>query len=81
MVLGCERLDVSGDALRTYFDRLWSLTLPIGLLFNGMAGLDGTSFHGALFGDLQSEIRFQWWSDPPPITWHAQGIAWDIVEI
>src|SRR5258708_3979575 len=43
-LLGYEQLDVSGDTLRAYFDRLRSLTLPIGPLFNGMAGLDGTSF-------------------------------------
>ena len=65
-LLGYEQLDVSGDTLRAYFERLRSLTLPIGPPFNGMAGLDGTSFHMALFGDQQSEIRFQWWSEPPP---------------
>jgi hypothetical protein len=45
---------------------LRSLTLPIEPLFNDMGGLDGASFHLALFGDLHSEVRFQWWSDPPP---------------
>jgi hypothetical protein len=65
-LLGYEELDAEGDTLRTYFDRLRSLTLPIGPVFNGMGGLDGTSFHLALFGDLHSEVRFKWWSDPPP---------------
>ena len=65
-LLGYERLDISGDTLRAYFDQLQSLTLPIGRLFNGMSGLDGTSFHLALFGDQHSQVRFQWWTKPPP---------------
>ena len=65
-LLGYEQLDVPGDTMRAYFDRLTALALPIGPLINGMSGADGTSFHLALFGDMHSEIRFRWWSEPPP---------------
>jgi hypothetical protein len=31
-----------------------------------LAGVDGVMFHLALFGDLSSAARFDWWSHPPP---------------
>lgn len=65
-LLGYEELGIESDILRAYFDKLRSLTLPIAPLFNGMGGLDGTSFQLALFGDPHAQVRFQWWSDPPP---------------
>ena len=33
-----------------------------------MAGLDGEIHQLAIFGDMWSELRFQWWSEPPH-TW------------
>lgn len=63
---GYEELDCSEDLLKGYIEKLWALTLPIGPLRNNMGGADGTSYHLALFGDLLSEVRFQWWSESPP---------------
>jgi hypothetical protein len=79
-IVGYEQLDISGDTLRGYFDRLMSLRLPIGPLLNGMSGLDGTSFHLALFGDMHSEIRFGWWSEPPPQWGPLIGVANEMIE-
>jgi hypothetical protein len=79
-LLGYEQLDESGETLRAYFDRLQSLTLPIGPLFNGMSGIDGTSFHLALFGDQHSQVRFQWWSKPPPQWAPLIGVANEMIE-
>jgi hypothetical protein len=78
--VGYEQLDISGDTVRGYFDRLMSLTLPIGPLLNGMAGLDGTSFHLTLFNDMHSEIRFGWWSEPPPQWGLMIGVANEMIE-
>lgn len=32
---------------------------------SGMGGADGSNYELAVFGDLYSEFRFQWWSEPP----------------
>ncbi len=60
MLSGYEEMDAGSDMLRSYFERLQVLTLPIGPLLNDMGGVDGTTYHLALFGDLYSEARFQW---------------------
>jgi hypothetical protein len=68
MVQGYDRVDFPAQDLRRYFERLTSLSLPLVPLLNNMAGLDGAITQLALFGDLHSEVRFRWWSEPPP-TW------------
>jgi len=55
-----------GERLRAFFDRLTSLTLPIAPDLSNLAGADGETTQLALFGDLHSHVRFQWWSDYPP---------------
>jgi hypothetical protein len=77
---GYEELDACGDMLREYFDKLRALTLPVGPLLNDMGGLDGTDYHLALFGDLQSEVRFRWWTDSPPQWAPLVVIANDMIE-
>ncbi|MDG3002396.1 hypothetical protein [Paludisphaera mucosa] len=77
---GYEELDASGDMLREYFDKLRTLTLPIGPLLNDMGGLDGTDYHLALFGDLQSEVRLRWWTESPPQWSPLVAIADDMIE-
>jgi hypothetical protein len=77
---GYEQLDVSGDTLRAYFDRLRSQTLPIGPLFDGTSVVDGTSFHLALFGDQVSQVRFKWGSGPPPQWAPLIGVANEMIE-
>jgi len=63
---GYEELDACSDMLRGYFDKLRALTLPIGPLLLNIGGADGTTYHLALCGDLDSEVRFRWWTDSPP---------------
>jgi hypothetical protein len=77
---GYEELDAEDDMLRGYVDRLRALTLPIGPMLNDLGGLDGTSYHLALFGDLHSEVRFQWWSDSPPQWAPLVEIANEMIE-
>jgi hypothetical protein len=54
------------DGLRSFFDRLTSLTLPIAPDLSNMSGLDGETTQLALLGDLHSHVRFEWWSEYPP---------------
>jgi hypothetical protein len=65
-VQGYESVPFDGDQLRSFFDRLTSLTLPIAPDLSNMAGADGETTHLALFGDLHSHVRFEWWSEYPP---------------
>ena len=65
-LIGYEPMDADGALLKTGYDRLLSLALPIAPLFNNMGGIDRETFGLSLFGDLYSECRFRWWSDPPP---------------
>lgn len=64
-LLGYDELEAPQDELNGYFDRLRALSLPISPIYEGSQGRDGTVYQLALFGDLMSEVRFQWWSDPP----------------
>ena len=52
-------------ALAEYFERLAALTLPLRPDMSGCGGADGTLYEVAVFGDLYSGWRFQWWSDWP----------------
>ena len=45
-----------------------SLALPLLPDLSGGGGADGSLYQLAVFGDLYSEFRFQWWSEPP-IQW------------
>jgi hypothetical protein len=65
MLLGYERLPFESARLSSYFERVIALSLPLGLHLNGLGGLDGTNFQFAIFGDLSSSWRFEWWSDSP----------------
>jgi hypothetical protein len=65
-VRGYEPVEFDGGTLKSYFERLASLSVPVVPHLNNMAGLDGTVFQLALFGDLWSQVRYQWWSDHPP---------------
>jgi hypothetical protein len=65
-VQGYEPTPFDSALLRSFFDRLTSLALPIAPDLSNMSGLDGETTHLALFGDLHSHVRFKWWSDYPP---------------
>ena len=64
-VQGYELTAFSSEALRGYFDRLTSRSFRIAPHLKDFVGLDGTLTHLTLFGGGYSQVRFQWWSDPP----------------
>jgi hypothetical protein len=64
-VKGYEPVEFDGRMLKEYFERLTSLTIPVAPDLSNMAGLDGTVTQLALFGDMSSQVRYQWWSDHP----------------
>ena len=66
MVQGYEPVSFDGGRLKTYFERITSLTLPVAPDLSNMSGLDGVATQLALFGDLWSQVRYQWWSEHPP---------------
>jgi hypothetical protein len=78
-LIGYEEIDAQGDSLRSYIDRLQALTLPLGPLPHDMGGLDGTTFHLAIFGSL-AEVRFRWWMEGPPPWAPLVGIANEMIE-
>lgn len=65
IVVGYEEVEVPCGDLRGWFGRIAALTVPIDLPFVGQAGLDGTRYHLAIYGDYFSEVRLQWWSGLP----------------
>lgn len=64
-VRGCDRLVADPAELKSYFEEVCSLSLPLRPNLSGMGGFDGTFYQLAVFGDLHSEVRFQWWDDAP----------------
>jgi hypothetical protein len=65
-VQGYEPVEFDCGTLKTYFERLTSLSVPVAPDLSNMAGLDGTVTQLALFGDMWSQVRYQWWSEHPP---------------
>ena len=65
-VRGYEPVDFPARRLKAFFDCLVILSVPLTPHLNYMGGADGTVTQLAIFGDMWSQVRFQWWSDPPP---------------
>ena len=65
MVTGHEVVPFVSASLVAYFERVVALTLPLSPDLSGYGGVDGTVYELAVFGDLYSEWRFQWWSSWP----------------
>jgi hypothetical protein len=63
-LVGFEPLVADTSILERFFERAAGLSLPISPDMSGAGGLDGTVTQLAVFGDLFSECRFQWWSEP-----------------
>jgi hypothetical protein len=64
-LIGYEMLAADSAMLVSLFERGAGMSLPIAPDLSGMGGLDGTVYQLAVFGDMRSEWRFQWWSQPP----------------
>jgi hypothetical protein len=80
-LVGYQLLEIDGAKLSAFVDQARGLSLPVGPLINGMGGCDGTVYHLALFGDMFSEVRFQWWSDPPPQWRPLTALADKMIEV
>jgi hypothetical protein len=63
---GYEAVSIASNVLSSFFSRVVKLSLPISPDLSNSGGLDGTIMQLALFGDLSSECRFQWWSRSAP---------------
>ncbi|MEX1224099.1 MAG: hypothetical protein WEA31_06075 [Pirellulales bacterium] len=62
---GYDRLAADSRKLNDFFHELCAVTLPLKPNMSGTGGADGTLFQLAVFGDLHSRIRFEWWSEYP----------------
>jgi hypothetical protein len=65
MVVGHDIVPFASSALAAYFRRVVGLTLPLCPDLSGNGGADGTLYELAVYGDLSSAWRFQWWSKWP----------------
>jgi hypothetical protein len=64
-LVGYRTVKISSPLLAAYFQRVVALSLPVAPDLSRRAGADGTTTQLAVFGDLYSEWRFQWWSQSP----------------
>jgi len=67
LVVGHDVVPFASSDLANYFERVASLTVPLRPDLSGSRGMDGTLWELAVFGDLLSEWRFQWWSECPEL--------------
>jgi hypothetical protein len=65
LLVGHEVVPFASAALAEYFERVAALTLSLRPDLSGCGGGDGTLHELAVFGDLSSAWRFQWWSSWP----------------
>jgi hypothetical protein len=65
LLVGHEVIPFASAALAAYFERVVGLTLPLRPDLSGYGGTDGTLHEFAVFGDMFSAWRFQWWSSWP----------------
>lgn len=65
MLVGHEVVPFPSTELAAYFDRATAINLPLRPDLRPYAGVDGTQYELALFGNLYSAWRFQWWTDWP----------------
>lgn len=77
---GWLRLPIESAKLKLFFDRVSSLTLPLGPPQEEILGLDGTMTQLAAFSGF-AEYRFQWWSEYPPSWRPLVIIAEDMLKV
>jgi hypothetical protein len=65
-LVGYDHISFESDKLAAFFARVCALSLPLAPYLNQAAGIDGDMYHLAVFGDMYTEWRFQWWSESPP---------------
>lgn len=62
---GYDPLQIRSSVLSAFFTRIVRLSISLSPDLSAGVGCDGTVNQLAVFGDLSSEWRFQWWSDSP----------------
>ena len=62
---GYTELMADSNELRSWFERVCSISIPLRPSLTGMGGYDGTTYQLSVFGDLHSSFGCQWWSEPP----------------
>ena len=61
-LIGYQPIPINPAVLSSFFERVGALSLPIAGCLDDMDGLDGEVVQLAVFGNMCSECRFQWWS-------------------
>jgi hypothetical protein len=79
-LVGYQPVPIATGALSSFFARVVSLSLPIAPCLNGMDGADGDIYQLAVFGDMYSEWRLQWWSEAPASWRPLVEITEEIIE-
>ena len=80
-LIGLCRVPFASSALEAFFNRIESLSVPISLHPIDVGGLDGTIYQLAVFGGMYSEVRYQWWSEPPPAWKPLVDIATEMIRM
>jgi hypothetical protein len=65
IVVGHALVRFAPSVLSAYFERIVAMTIPVRPDLSGHGGVDGTMYELAVFGDLSSACRFQWWEEGP----------------
>ncbi len=79
--LGYSELQANSNALKLFVYELESTELSLTPDHSGRGGFDGTSFQIALFGDLSSAVRFQWWGKGPSQWQELIEIAREMIDL
>lgn len=72
---GYTQQEASSERLQAYFDELCAINLPIKPDLSACAGADGETYQIAIFGDLGTTVRIQWWTDYPSQWNELVGVA------
>ena len=67
---GYDQVSLESNKLAALFARVSAPVASSRSVSEWWSRIDGTAYHLAVFGDMYSEWRFQWWSDSPP-QWNA----------
>lgn len=77
---GADLLSFESERLENFYRRLLALTLPLGPGLDDFGGADGSLFQLAVFGNGEPQMRFQWWSVPPPQWQPMVAIAKEMIQ-
>ncbi len=64
-LLGYDELESKTRELRRHLDRLWSMSIPVVPDLTERESRDGVGYELVLFGNMCSQVRFEWHNDGP----------------